>query len=52
MSFPLTEKQGIVFGLVFIAIVLYGVIVRIIGQDREQRKAILHPRAKELFPLV
>ena len=62
MTIPLTEKQLIVFGIVFIAVVLYGIIIRIIGQDRENRKNLLSPRkrtftdtgprAKELVPLV
>ena len=56
----LTEKQFIFLGVVVIILFVYGLVVRVIFQDSEQRKALLQPRKKdymdgnpkEMAPLV
>ena len=55
----LTEKQWIFLGVVVIILFVYGLVVRVIFQDSEYRKALLQPRKKayegnpkEMAPLV
>ena len=57
----LSDKQLIFLGVATISLFVYVVIIKIINQDSEARKAMLQPRkrmymdgplAKELVPLV